>query len=101
MIIDGNMLYFSSSDGNGSVYRINLTDTNNTITQVISNLGGMTFGLAIQNDDLYATLRLSNKIVKIDEMMKELDQYPDTDLDNVRQAFESGRKSRTEHSPAR
>lgn len=66
MIVDGNTLYISSSDDNGSIYQIDLTDTNNTVTQLISNLGGMTFGLAIQNNDLYATIRLSNKIVKID-----------------------------------
>lgn len=66
MIFDGNQLYISTGDNNGAIYKMDITDSNNTLTPVISNMEGFPFGIAIQNNILYAALRLENKIVKID-----------------------------------
>lgn len=66
MTFDGNILYFSSADNSGSIYKLDITDSSNTITTVVTNLGANASGLAIYGNELYIALRLQKKIVKID-----------------------------------
>ena len=66
IIIDGNFLYFGAVNDGGSIYRMDIADSSNTITQIISNVGNIPFGLVIQNNYLYASLREVNKIIRID-----------------------------------
>jgi hypothetical protein len=66
MIFDGNILYFSSADNSGSIYKLDITDSSNTITTVVTNLGTNPSGLAIHGSELYIALRLHKKILKID-----------------------------------
>ncbi len=66
MTFDGNILYFSSADNSGSIYKLDITDSSNTITTVVTNLGTNPSGLAIHGSELYIALRLHKKVLKID-----------------------------------
>ena len=66
MLVNGDLLYIASGDNNGSVYVMDLTDSTNRVSPIVSNLGSAAFGLAIQGNDLYIAVRLNSKIVKVD-----------------------------------
>lgn len=66
MVFVGNDLYISSADNNGTIYKLDTSNPSNVPISIVSNLGTNIFGIAINNDDLFITRRLNNKIIKID-----------------------------------
>ncbi len=62
MLLEGNMLYYSDLGGN--VFVTDITDTNHTITQVISGIQRCN-GLAIRNNYLYISTFDTGKIIKL------------------------------------
>lgn len=63
LLLDGNDLYFSKT--NGGVSKLDITDSNPTEEVVYANLNG-TSGIAKNGNDLYISESWDNKIIKID-----------------------------------